>query len=454
MAVAGNSMVQSRRTWLSLLAVAALSTTIACTVVIIIGTASLSTKGAPLAGLSIIASTFDGIAVCTVALFSVHYVWKRGGLVQSTQTRHIMVICCVSVGVASQLVTLASFITIKRRLKEATPGDSRRVIADSDSYLAGQIATWILACLTQGTLYSVPMWKDPEDDLSSISHSDPRPSAMSEVRTSNHTANLYMMEPTSPTSPISALPSPAFSPPASPSLQSFGDSLHHIVRPMSSRTKLINKKSFTRDSQSVCSDTQSAVRTPPPDGFESWDTSSVGLQVREAVSQSNPSRGRVLEPIPGSRPASPANALNGPFPLEFDGSETLPPLPLYSETSRPPSPALSEAHIHPLFRSESPTPPPAATPGTSIIASPLANQIIPFSQRPTSRMRSNSRPKDPSPLVFSRNFHEQIVGAQSIPSRSPSPPSRELTPPIPDFVLNPTPRSSTSGAESNRNFNA
>ncbi|KAF2232108.1 hypothetical protein EV356DRAFT_419805, partial [Viridothelium virens] len=130
------------------------------------------------------------------------------------------------------------------------------------------------------------------------------------------------------------------------------------------------------------------------DGFDMWDTSMVDQQDKETVLYSQATG---LETIPGSRPVSPARALDGPFPRESSPkAETvevaLPPSPtteqqrqrnctptassIRSQTihkSRSSTP--DESHIHPLFRSDSPAPP-STTPGTIITASPQGGQTL------------------------------------------------------------------------------
>lgn len=444
-------MLRSRRFYLSLLGVVACSATTADTVCSILEAASLSVGKLPFIGLTVTASAFDAAAVCCVGVFSTQYAWKRDGLIRESRTgRRILAGSCSSVSMVALVISLVSIITIKRRLNEVTAVTSQAVISTWDGYIIAHIIVWIIACFSQLVLYSSPLWTTAKRPATrSASDSPPRDSVMSEVRNSNQTANLYMLEPTQPASPLAALPSPTFSARSSQSLRSWRESLHQVVRPVTSRTKLISRPSFNRDARSIYSDGSHSIdNTSQSDGFEAWDTSSVDPQARDAVMQSAPSRGTALEPIPGSRPASPARALDGPFPLDSDDTEAQalsPPPKMVPDTSRPPSPAVSEAHIHPLFRTESPTPPPAATPGTSILASPLASQMIPCPPRPYSRMRSNSRAASPSPLMHSQSFHESV--------RSPSPPSREMTPPIPDFVLNSSPRSSTSRANSKSKVN-
>ncbi|KAF2660861.1 hypothetical protein K491DRAFT_19108 [Lophiostoma macrostomum CBS 122681] len=452
-------MFRSRQFYLSLVGVVAGLTTAADTIFSVIDAASLSTIEVPFASTAVAASVFDVVGLCGVALFSTHYIWKREGLIKQSKTAvRALVVSCVLFSIIALCVSLASIITTKRRLREVTTSTKRTAIHDWNSYLAVEIAVWVLACLSQVALYSVPLWnRSPEKHVRSVQQSDPRDSVMSEVRHSNQTANLFMLEPTQPASPLAGLPSPTFSSRSSQSLKSWRDSLHQVVRPVTSRTKLIGRPSLTRDSRSIYSDGQSVDNVSHSDGFETWDTSSVDTAARDAVLVA-PSRGTALEPIPGSRPASPARALDGPFRLEDDEDmerALSPPPRLLPDTSRPPSPVVSEANIHPLFRSESPVPPPAVTPGTNIEAAPMA-QMIACPARTYSRMRSNSRTASPSPLVHSRSFHDRAISPQGS-SRSPSPSSRPasrgMTPPIPDFVLNSSPRSSMSGSISRKKVN-
>lgn len=183
---------------------------------------------------------------------------------------------------------------------------------------------------------------------------------------------------------------------------SFRHSFYQIVRPITSKTRLILAHApSVRDSQSI-----TATRREPSleiacrgDGFENWDTSAVEEQFVRPMAQTgnNALKPNKLDTIPGSRPVSPAKVLdNGPFPgytppISPDNIP-LPDSPLQSPVSPtddadslyciPPAPPLrrpsssSEAHIHPLFRSHSPTPPPTPSPGTVVTASPFAGQIV------------------------------------------------------------------------------
>ncbi len=237
---------------------------------------------------------------------------------------------------------------------------------------------------------------------------------------------------------------------------SMRSSFSTLQRPASSKRSLLLRHSLYKQ-QSRASSSDGPSRCPSQDeGFDSWDTSGVSSQIRETVLQTKPPpKASSLEPIPGSRSPSPAKALEGPF---FQTSPSLSPpasplpqpsvsqpnspptspidhpldLPNFSVMFPPPSPlpsspppatprqmnfsrpgsrsgsvaiprsrAPSEDHIHPLFRTSSPIPPPSASVNTTVTAAPEAGQLI--NERMLKRMRSGSLPSIPSPLVRSES---------------------------------------------------
>lgn len=214
---------------------------------------------------------------------------------------------------------------------------------------------------------------------------------------------------------------------------SLRSSLSMVQRPTNSKTRLlIRQHSFPRSSRRS-TDSPSQERASQDSGFDSWDTSEVAPHIRETVLQSSPTiRGKPLkplEPIPGSRSPSPAKALEGPF---FPQPESLspPPSPLpqpsFSHPASRQRSASSEDHIHPLFRTCSPTPPPTASSGTTLTAAPLAGQLI--NGHVLRRMRSGSLPSGTSSLVRSNSFDQYGAQASAV-LRS------QETPPMPDLML-------------------
>ena len=256
----------------------------------------------------------------------------------------------------------------------------------------------------------------------------------------------------------------------SPSLRS---SLTIAVRPSTSKTQLlVHKQTLHSDSRSSLSTNSPSNRLSQDSAFDSWDTSSVAPHIREAVHRSSPiiRTTTVLTPIPGSRSPSPAKALDGPFlfPVPPSKSFTNVTLNVPPNFSRPVtrqrsassdsplfrqySATVSEEHIHPLFRTNSPTPPPSATAGTTVTAAPGSFEGLHINQRILHRMRSGSLPSSPSPLgpssptalgIFSSSssFFDSSPAMESEYEGIEGPP----TPPIPDFILTAGSRTSFLG---------
>lgn len=228
--------------------------------------------------------------------------------------------------------------------------------------------------------------------------------------------------------PFQGEPSSSNSPSAPPSeAASLRSSLSIKIKPTMAKGKLSNRQHVFQARSSM--DSPAVRRRPSQDeAFDAWDTSGVGSHIRETVLQSSPVvRAYPLEPIPGSRSPSPAKALEGPFfgqgASDSPPSSPLPQPPISRPVSRPRS-ASSEDHIHPLFRTYSPGPPPNASSNTVVTAAPGAGQMI--NQRILRRMRSGSLPSSPlSPLIRSESFNDFMAGRTPTSPMSPRSPSQE-----------------------------
>ncbi|POS72154.1 hypothetical protein DHEL01_v209448 [Diaporthe helianthi] len=258
---------------------------------------------------------------------------------------------------------------------------------------------------------------------------------------------------------------------ATGTISSVASSLTNVVRPISSKTKLLSGSRSMRSQRS-----QRSQRRPPSlesiessrsgvggvgESFDSWDTSSVDAQNRQTVldSSSPATQGRFLETIPASpttsRSPSPGTPLDLEPPRLRRRSRSFSPASTRTQAPQPPQRAFtqqssaSESHIHPLFRSDSPTPPPLASPGTVVIAAPQAGFVISDRQsiRSLSRMRSDSLPVASSPLTRTgsvetlgeayKSFSMASDGSKSEDSGDAGEaPERNVTPPIPDYILN------------------
>lgn len=241
------------------------------------------------------------------------------------------------------------------------------------------------------------------------------------------------------------------------------------VGPGSSRSKLIH------DSANSSFDGFPAGEAWPLDnGFDRWDTSSVHQEVRATLQSSSPVTRSGLETIPGSRPESPINALDGPFlpssphATTSDAATAVDWVPsssskvsLSSLPSSPPNfsrPGSShrnkaafhphvEELVHPLFRANSPNPAPVAAPGTMIIASPMAGQAI--TPQMLNRMRSSTFPQRSGmerPASIATSADGSASGSPGPGSPGPSIVEEDGLPPIlPGFVLSAGQRSSLLG---------
>ncbi|MCJ1378723.1 hypothetical protein MMC17_001822 [Xylographa soralifera] len=372
--------------------------------------------------------------------------------------------------------------------------------------LACSLILWILSAISQLIYYIMLLIRRTQPTLSALSA--PIPLADDPLDPANDTR---------PGTSHTLRASPPASPRISPKRSSLRSSLTIAIRPTSSKTKLVScQPSYPTSITTTRASTDSA--------FDSWDTSSISPQMRETVLRSSPALPRnPLSPIPGSRSPSPAKALEGPFlpsppqtrpstsrsqpsspPPSFNNSYFTQQL-LLSSHSQPTSPAVdspatffsfhnfsrpsvlrgrsstesihhiararsasanahpgiaNEDHIHPLFRSNSPTPPPSATPGTIVTAAPGSFTGLLIHERMVRRMRSGSLPTSPSPLAVGTGY----FFPEDMPVRSPSEGmddgarptgddcteeddneemrrkieegmGRKMTPPIPDFIL-------------------
>lgn len=256
----------------------------------------------------------------------------------------------------------------------------------------------------------------------------------------------------------------------SDNLASVRSSLSQVVRPITSRSRLITSNKIPKLSPLEPLDSSHRdVVLPAEDDFDSWDTSAVDPHARHVMESASGSPAKFLETIPAS--PTPSRSPSPGFPLDLippkatkarKRSRSHSPAPaspkLSQRSTRTISPAesMKEANIHPLFRTDSPTPPPAATPGTRVEAAPGAGQVISDrkSIRSLKRVRSGSLPAAPmidggsleiirQTIIRKELEDEELRSSEEVTERS-------LTPPIPDWILGQGPRSSLSGYNARR----
>ena len=340
-------------------------------------------------------------------------------------------------------------------------------------------AVWAVAILSHLTSFGILTWWTSHRlhanslDASSLDFGIPPPPPMEERPTTQDTNRSFQSQ--DPT----IAPTPPRTPPARSNRNSLKSTYSTKLYQSSSRTKLTRNNSLPRDSAKSSFDNALTETSSIDDGFDGWDTSAVGREMRRTLRTTSPVTGLGLETIPGSRPESPAKPLDGPFLPESPHASTtdvttmrdssyFPSSPISGAVgtssipssppnfSRPTSrqygasfaaPALAalpstppmEELIHPLFRASSPSPPPKATFGTSVHAAPMAGQTV--SQRSITRMRSASFPHQSSPLTESESPESEGTGSPG-PSIAEE---QELPPILPGFILSAGQRSSLLG---------
>lgn len=296
------------------------------------------------------------------------------------------------------------------------------------TYLFVSFILWGVSVITQILFFACLAWAN-----------NPVAKSFEEPSISTPEERQEMTEPSRPntsttvqSNPFHGEPSNSNSPSAPPSeAASMRSSSSFKTRPTTARGKHMSRQHVFQARSSM--DSPAIRRRPSQDeAFDLWDTSGVGSHIRETVLQSSPVvKASPLEPIPGSRSPSPAKALEGPF-FGQGSSDSPPPSPLpQPPISRPTSrarSASSEDHIHPLFRTYSPGPPPNASSNTVVTAAPGAGQLI--NQRILKRMRSGSLPSSPSPLIRSESFSDFMASRTPTSPRSPRSPSQEYLRPF------------------------
>ena len=314
--------------------------------------------------------------------------------VRRTQRMTYIALCTLIVllSVSATLLTMYTLTWIWNYVRNVNHPNSRYLFTKNLSK-AG-FGVWTVSLIAQATLFTLVFWPKQQQIA------PPTPQELTQRHSPGRSVKRRHSDLTSltpPSTPPGVLPksepsSPKFS---SPTKASFQYSVNQVIGPMTSKTKLLlRQQSFSRDSNSHPSTRETSLEAlRQEDGFESWDTSRVeeaddGHTLLKSVRLRLESR---LETIPGSRPVSPANPLNGPFPEHIEDDVRLPESPIHSPLHSPSSDASSfifpppptrpdssagQSHIHPLFRSESPGPAPVASPGTVITASPYAGQVV------------------------------------------------------------------------------
>ena len=494
----------------------------------VLGT-TYTTRYVPICGLAVTAGALQLVSLAV--LVSITWRVLRHVPVQEmepTDSRHcnnaiagpaLGLVMCVAAGGAS----VGTFVWISIN----TPTLSSTTAGHSPSALfMGSLILWISSVISQAVLYTLLVLLGRRVSVSRSSiQSNPRDAELLETIEISQPGTTRTLHTSSPPSPH--VPSKH---------SSLRSSLTIAVRPVTSRTKLVGRQqsypasiATTRASTDSAFDTwdtssispqmrETVLRSspaisrnplPPIPGSRSpspakalegpFPLPDVSLTARPSTSWSQPSS---PPPVSNnmnsshshftnswSQPSSPISnhffnfaASSFPRPSLPRGrlsSESLPFLVRTRSASAnsPVSPTADEEHIHPLFRTNSPTPPPTATPGTTVTAAPSSFAGLMIQERIVRRMRSGSAPTSPSPLTSGTGYffpegslvrlengslpgssqglgigggsddeEDEIDGGGKVVPEE----DRKMTPPIPEFILASGKNDWTDHVQSNR----
>lgn len=430
---------------------------------------------------AIVASVLNSIAVALLLLLLARQIrYRNGAHIQDFgHGRQHTYLLAGFAGVFGTLSAVASAVLLGiMRNRQADPLE-RTIHSSTQSLVTGAFIVWAISLLSQAVFIICMVIIQRKDfqqqiqpyQIGAPSEAFPEMQESSRQGASSVQANhshrgTPSMESKSPP------PSSGRSRAGSDTVSSFRSSFSQVVRPINSKTKLIQHGHKTPHRPPSIESNHRERSISVEDGFDSWDTSGVDAQSRQAVESASPTPQRFLETIPASpttsRSASPGFPLDLEPPKARKRSRSYSPANSSREVPRSvrqssPTESNHEAHIHPLFRTDSPTPPPAATPGTIVTAAPGAGQVISDRQsiRSLHRMRSESLPS--SPLVPSTSLdsirramqeREEREEREELERLEEVGGERTLTPPIPDFILNGGPRSSMVGYNSRKKTQA
>ncbi|GFP53935.1 hypothetical protein ACSS6W_001571 [Trichoderma asperelloides] len=301
---------------------------------------------------------------------------------------------------ACVIATVTSIVALVY-LAQADGGDNQHLLVGSSITLALAIASQILYTIHQFFFTSADGSKDVESGRSRKVN----------LKTIRYSQTMPITDETNPTAQLESQGNRSRSNSAdrksmAETVASSVTYVSHSIRSVSSKSKMRSSKERSR---SMSVDSTANRSTMGDDAFDSWDTSTVDVHNREAVMEiSTPtqSKPRGLETIPASPVAS-----RSPSPQSFveleppriqtrRRSRSYSPVSIKRELRDLPGASSSEAHIHPLFRSDSPDPHPFATPGTIVMAAPDAARVLvrQSSSLSLNRMRSDSLPIAPPNL--------------------------------------------------------
>lgn len=388
-------------------------TFVTLTTLIIFFAASGILGTAPIQSQALAAAVLDVLFLICLLTFTFAQIWgARRGLSWTASHKLIVAAIVILPGFIALVVSIAVLGWMLNNLDQGLESNLHQNVV---ALVNAAIAMWAISLLAQIVSFTLFFGRavPPETMLSSsqtgvFSVEQIYKDTTSLTMAARLSPSFFRSGPNSPThSAFSGSPSPAGSPLAS---------VTHFIRPSASKSRLASPRNDSlytpKDSASIISE-QKSDPVHQEDGFEVWAVDCLDEADLDSPTQDQ----RRLETIPGSRPPSPAHPLDGPFPEELapeeiplpdsplgDQPDSLLPIPaIYTPAIPNPSSLLlppfapisslsahrttgrpsdltitshNQSHIHPLFRTNSPTPPPTVSAGTIVTGSHWGGQVV------------------------------------------------------------------------------
>ncbi|KAF4556798.1 Hypothetical protein D9617_1g086800 [Elsinoe fawcettii] len=401
--------------------------------------------------LLIVAVSFDMLALLVFAGVAALLMKHVHGHTRIQAIRRLIVSASYGLlSILAVILTLVALVETRGSIGKNTPPRQRNELDTLSGtaltlcvlFVIFQIAFFMMTFAAPSTVEEITTSTGTERSFSSELKDSPQ---------TNKSRDMFTPVDNGPMSPLTSTFS--VTPPRRASIRnSVSNFLQPVIQPMSSKSRLIRQGSFVSSVSRHSRDDSWGNRAE--EAFDTWEVSPIEEHT-DTVPPPAAFPGTRLDPIPASRPASPAKPLNGPFPtydvspiepptLPFttlpntsvssmsesrvptpyaaqdnvsvtsipytitrknslpphgaigamtrDGRKITPPgahsrsqsrshsrapsMEPRPSSSRSARPSTEEGHIHPLFRTESPLPPPLTSPGTIVTASPWGGQVL------------------------------------------------------------------------------
>lgn len=364
------------------------------------------------------------VAIVFNAMVTLSMLAIVAGVVRPARKTKEWCLLFVSLGISLTTSILSGYILVRTwNLYKLNASSSARSL--TASLVVAGLTIWSANIITQFMTYALVLptrscFGSQPDEITTIGYRYPGSSPRRRF-------SLSFKSLASPTAPEKVHLTDPYSP-SSASLRSLKSSrpgsVSQVFGPLGSKTRLLITQSLHGNSE-----VQLARREPSLEIACRGETPELSHNTTPVYELSSspplirhPSPLTRLETIPGSRPVSPAKPLDGPYlgrdarPASTESiTFTRAQSPASAQSSSPvydlPFPPMIgevafQSHIHPLFRSGSPGPPPVISPGTTVTAAPQAGQIVTTNTIKRQRSAHNSRSATPevSPTESVPNF--------------------------------------------------